>query len=152
MNEETVTATRPKQRVLFLCTGNSCRSQMAEALLRRHAGERFEAFSAGVEPKPVHPLTLAVLEEKGIDTRAQRSKNVTEYLGREQFEYVIIVCDGANRSCPSGFPGVKCRLFWPFEDPAAFEGSEAQTRGEFRQVRDQIDARIRTWLEELAAS
>ncbi len=145
-------ATPPKQKVLFLCTGNSCRSQMAEALLRHHAGNRFEVFSAGLEPKPIHPLTVAVMDEKGIDASAQRSKDVTEYLGRERFQYVIIVCDGANRSCPSGFPGVNHRLFWPFEDPAAFEGSEEETLEKFRRVRDRIDARIRTWLDELSAS
>jgi arsenate reductase len=122
---------------------------MAEALLRHHAGDRFDVFSAGLEPKPIHPLTTKVISEKGIDTSAQRSKNVGEYLDRERFEYVIIVCDGANRSCPSGFPGVEHRLFWPFEDPAAFEGSEQERLEKFRHVRDQINARIRTWLEEL---
>jgi arsenate reductase len=142
----------PKPRVLFLCTGNSCRSQMAEALLRHRAGEQFEAFSAGLEPKPIHPLTAEVMSEKGIDTSAQRSKDVTEYLGRERFEYVIIVCDGANRACPSVFPGARHRLFWPFEDPAAFEGSEEETLEKFRQVRDRIDARIQRWLEELPES
>ena len=146
---EAMAATQPKRKVLFLCTGNSCRSQMAEALLRHHAGDRFEAFSAGLEPKPIHPLTAQVMSEKGIDTSAQRSKNVSEYLDRERFEFVIIVCDGANRSCPSGFPGVIQRLCWPFEDPAAFQGSEEETREKFRQVRDQIDARIRTWIEGL---
>jgi arsenate reductase len=125
---------------------------MAEALLRHRAGDRFEVFSAGLEPKPIHPLTHAVIEELGIDTSAQRSKDVTEYLGRERFAYVIIVCDGANRSCPSVFPGVNQRLFWPFDDPASFAGSAEATREKFRQVRDQIDARIQAWLEGLPAS
>jgi arsenate reductase len=125
---------------------------MAEALLRHHGGARFEAFSAGLEPKPIHPLTARVLSELGIDTSAQRSKEVTEYLGRKRFEYVIIVCDGANRSCPSVFPGVNQRLFWPFDDPAAFEGSEEESLEEFRRVRDQIEARIRAWLDELPES
>ena len=145
-------ATVPKLKALFLCTGNSCRSQMGEALLRHHGGDRFEAFSAGLEPKPIHPLTAEVMSEKGIDTSAQQSKDVTEYRGRERFEYVIIVCDGANRSCPSAFPGARHRLFWPFEDPAAFEGSEEETLEKFRQVRDQIDARVQRWLEELPQS
>ena len=122
---------------------------MAEALLRHHAGDRFEVFSAGLEPKPIHPLTVEVMSEMGIDTSAQRSKDVTEYLGREQFDYTIIVCDGANRSCPAGLPGVGQRLFWPFDDPAAFEGSEEETRDRFRQVRDQIDAHLQAWLSTL---
>ena len=149
---EAMPPTRRKQSVLFLCTGNSCRSQMAEALLRHHASGRFEAFSAGLQPKPIHPLTVAVMEEKGIDTSLHRSKDVTEYLGRKRFDYVIIVCDGANRSCPAVFPGVNHRLFWPFDDPAAFEGGKEETLEAFRRVRDQIDARIQTWLEKLSQS
>jgi len=145
-----MTTTEPKRKTLFLCTGNSCRSQIAEALLRHHAGDRFEVFSAGLEPKPIHPLTLEVLEEKGIDSSAQRSKDVTEYLGKARFEYLIIVCDGAAHSCPTAFPGVQNRLLWPFEDPAAFEGDEHETLAKFREVRDQIDARIQQWLEESA--
>ena len=145
-------ATPPKPKVLFLCSGNSCRSQMAEALLRHRGGDRFEVFSAGLEPKPIHRLTTRVLSEVEIDASPQLSKDVTEYRGRERFEYVIIVCDGANRSCPSVFPGVNRRLFWPFDDPAAFEGSEEATLEEFRRVRDEIDARIRMWLAELPES
>jgi arsenate reductase len=148
--ETSMATTQPKGKTLFLCTGNSCRSQMAEALLRHHAGDRFEAFSAGLEPKPIHPLTHEVMKEKGIDTTAQRSKDVTEYLGRERFAYLIIVCDGAHRSCPTAFPGVQHRLFWPLDDPAAFEGSHEETLAKFRQVRDQIDARIQDWLNETA--
>jgi arsenate reductase len=124
---------------------------MAEALLRHHGGDRFEVYSAGLEPKPIHPLTFDVLRESGIDAGAQRSKDLVEYLGKERFEYVIVVCDHANKSCPSAFPGVGDRLFWPFDDPAAFQGSREETLDEFRRVRDQIDAHIRQWLEELPA-
>ena len=138
-----------KRKVLFLCTGNSCRSQMAEAWLRHHGGDRFEAFSAGLDPKPIHPLTARVLSEKSIEIGGQRSKDVTEYLGKERFEYVIVVCDGANRSCPTAFPGVTHRLFWPLDDPAAFEGDEEAVINQFRVIRDQIERLIRDWLEEI---
>jgi arsenate reductase len=135
-----------KQNVLFLCTGNSCRSQMAEGFLRQLAADRYEALSAGLEPHPIHPLTKQVMEEAGIDISGQRAKDVKEYLGRKAFAYVIIVCDHAQRACPTIFPGVTERLFWPFEDPAAFEGGEEETLAKFREVRDQIRARLEAWL------
>ncbi|MBN1268891.1 MAG: arsenate reductase ArsC [Kiritimatiellae bacterium] len=139
----------PGPNVLFLCTGNSARSQMAEALLRRAAGDRFNVYSAGLEPKPIHPLTLRVMEEIGADMSAHRSKSVNEYLGRNIFHHVIIVCDNAQKHCPSIFPGMRERLFWPFEDPVAFEGTEEEKLAKFREVRDQIQARIETWLKGL---
>ena len=136
-----------KTRVLFLCTGNSARSQMAEALLRQHAGDRFEVHSAGLEPKGINPYTVRVMDEIGVDLSGHRSKDVMEYLGRVHFGYVITVCDNAEKNCPI-FPGVSVRLHWPFEDPAHFEGSDEQTAAKFREVRDQIDVRIRAWLAE----
>jgi arsenate reductase len=136
-----------KVRVLFLCTGNSARSQMAEALLRRYAGDHFEAHSAGLEPKGVNPYTVRVMGEIGVDLSGHRSKDVTEYVGRVHFGYVITVCDNAEKNCPI-FPGVSIRLHWAFEDPAHYEGSDEQKTAKFREVRDQIDARIRAWLAE----
>ncbi|MFO0900887.1 MAG: arsenate reductase ArsC [Pirellulales bacterium] len=137
-----------KPGVLFLCTGNSARSQMAEGLLRAHGGDLFEAYSAGTEPKGLNPLAVQALAERGIDIRAQRSKHVSEFLGKLAVQHVIIVCGDADRRCPSVWPGVLRREFWPFEDPAAATGSEVERLEKFRQVRDQIEARLLPWLEE----
>jgi arsenate reductase (thioredoxin) len=132
--------------VLFLCTGNSCRSQMAEALLRERPGDRFTAYSAGVEPKGIHPLTTKVLQEKGIDTSTLRSKDVSEYLGKLPVHHLIVVCENAEGSCPRIFPGMLNREFWPFDDPPAFQGTDEEKLNKFREVRDQIDNRIQKWL------
>ena len=140
-----------KTNVLFLCTGNSARSQMAEALLRHFAGQRFEAFSAGLEPKGIHPCTVKVMAELGLDLSGQWSKDVREYMGRKHFGYLITVCSHADANCPTTFPGVGQRLHWDFEDPAAFKGSEDETLARFRQVRDQIANRLRSWLAEQGA-
>ncbi len=134
-----------KIRVLFLCTGNSARSQMAEAILRKYAGDRFEVHSAGLEPKGVHPLTVRVLDEVGADTSLLTSKPLTTYMGKLHFGYLITVCSNADERCPI-FPGMGARMHWPFEDPAAFQGSDAEKLARFREVRDQIDARIRAWI------
>jgi len=137
-----------KPRVLFLCTGNSARSQMAEAFLRKHAGDRFEVHSAGLEPKGIHPLTRQVMEEVGLPLDGQRSKSLDEYFMKVQIGYLITVCSNAETRCPT-MPGVGVRLYWPFEDPAAFEGTEEERLAKFRQVRDQIEARILAWLDEM---
>ncbi len=134
-----------KLNILVLCTGNSCRSQMAEAILRRHVGDEFNVLSAGLEPKPIHPLTIQVMEEQGYDMSGHRSKGIDEFLGRDLYHHVIIVCASADKACPAIFPGMRERLFWPFDDPAAFEGPEEDTMAKFRQVRDQIEARIQSW-------
>jgi arsenate reductase len=134
-----------KTRVLFLCTGNSARSQMAEAFLRQLAGDRFEVFSAGLEPKGIHPYTRQVLAEAGLDISGQTSKDVAQFLGRVHFGYLITVCSNAEARCPI-FPGVSVRLHWPFDDPAAAEGSEAERLACFRRVRDEIKAVIVAWL------
>ncbi|NPV41288.1 MAG: arsenate reductase ArsC [Anaerolineae bacterium] len=136
-----------KERVLFLCTGNSARSQMAEALLRKMAGDRFEVHSAGLDPSVIHPMTIQVLQEIGIDASGQYAKPLTTYLGKVHFSYLITVCSKAEQRCPI-FPGIGQRLHWPFDDPAAFEGSEQDKLEFFRQVRDQIEIRIRQWLFE----
>lgn len=140
------------ERVLFLCTGNSARSQMAEAFLRRLGGGQFEAFSAGLEPKGLNPLTVQVMEEIGFDLSGQRSKGIEEYLGKQHFHHLVTVCDDAERNCPRVWPGVHRRLHWSFEDPAAFDGGEAEKLAKFRQVRDQIQARVQAWVDENAAS
>lgn len=137
-----------KKRVLFLCTGNSARSQMAEALLRHYGGDWFEVYSAGIEPKGVNPFALQVLAELGIDASHQTSKSLDIYRGKMTFDYLITVCADAEKNCPF-FPGQGIRLHWPFEDPAAFEGEDEAKRAKFRQIRDQIAARIRAWLDEL---
>lgn len=138
-----------KPVVLFLCTGNSCRSQMAEGFLRELGGNRLAAHSAGTEPaERVHPLAIEVMAERGIDISDARPTNVGEYLGRLPVRHLIIVCQGANERCPRVFPGMLNRLFWPFEDPAAFEGTREEKLEKFRSVRDQIEARINQWLVE----
>ena len=112
-----------KPNVLFLCTGNSCRSQMAEGFLREYGSDKFNAYSAGTEPaERVHPLAVQVMAEKGIDISNQEPKNVGQYLGRLAVRHLIIVCSGANEKCPRIFPGMMNRHFWPFDDPAAFVG------------------------------
>lgn len=135
-----------KPSVLFLCTGNSARSQMGEALMRKHGGDRFDVYSAGTDPKGVNPLTIKALSEFGIDASGQRSKNLTEYLGKLPVSYLIIVCGDADENCPRIWPGLRNRMFWPFDDPAAAMGTEEQKLAEFRRVRDQLDAKIREWL------
>jgi arsenate reductase len=141
-----------KAKVLFLCTGNSARSQIAEAFLRKYGGDEFEAYSAGLEPKGITPYTERVKEEVGISLSGQRSKHIKEYMGKVHFGYVITLCDEAEASCPTTFPGIFQRLYWPFEDPAAFTGSEDEKLAKFREVRDQIEQRIKTWLAEQKAA
>ena len=137
-----------KTRVLFLCTGNSARSQMAEAFLRRYAGDYFEAFSAGLEPKGINPLTIQVMAEIGFDISNQTSKSVSEFLGKVFIQLLITVCDRAEKNCPTAWPGISQRLHWSFEDPASFEGNVEEKLAKFREVRDQISLKIHSWLQE----
>jgi arsenate reductase (thioredoxin) len=138
-----------RTNILILCTRNSARSQMAEGILRKYAGNRFNIYSAGLDPGPIHPMVEPVMQEIGIDTSAQRSKSVQQYLGKLTAHYLIVVCDRAERNCPKLFPGMGERLFWPFDDPAAVEGTEEEQMEAFRRVRDEIAARLRAWLHEL---
>jgi arsenate reductase len=131
-------------RVLVVCTGNSARSVLAEALFRSKGGEAFEVYSAGTEPKGINPLTLRVLGEAGIDASWARSKSVTEFLG-QHFDYVITVCDQARDVCPV-FPGVHESLHWGYEDPAAAEGTEEERLAVFRKVFIQMGERINTFI------
>jgi len=137
-----------KQNILVLCTGNSCRSQIAEGYLRHLADEEFNVYSAGTEPKDeVHPLAVQVMHEVGIDISGQEPKGLKEFLGRLPVRYLMIVCSGANESCPRIFPGLSERLYWPFDDPASFEGTPEETLAEFRRVRDEIRERVVEWLK-----
>ena len=142
--KEQETEPETKERVLFLCTGNSCRSQMAEAALRELAGARFEAASAGTSPTRINPMAVRVMAEIGIDISEQRSKSVVEMLG-EQFDYVVTVCDHAREACPI-FPGGSTKLHWSFDDPASAEGSEEERLEVFRRVRDEIVSEIRAFV------
>lgn len=136
--------------ILVLCTGNSCRSQMAEGLFRHLVGDRFSVHSAGTGPKPeVHPLAIEVMREIGIDISGQHPKDVKEFLGHLSLGYLIIVCDRANESCPRIFPGRWERLYWPFDDPAEFKGGRDEVLARFRAVRDEIRGAIETWLDRL---
>jgi arsenate reductase len=132
-------------RVLFVCTGNSARSQIAEALLRDFGGADFEAFSAGTEPKGVNPYTTRVLAEIDIDWSAARSKSVTEFLG-QPFDYVITVCDRARQTCPV-FPGDHNSLHWGLDDPAEVEGTDERKLEAFRRTRTEVATRLRPFVE-----
>jgi arsenate reductase len=135
-----------KPMVLILCTGNSARSQMAEALLRKYQGDHLTVASAGTAPKPqVHPLAMRAMAEVGIDIGAQRPKDTKEFLGKLPVRHLLIVCDNANQSCPRIWPGTYSRTFMPFDDPATATGSEAEQLAVFRRVRDEIDAAMHTW-------
>lgn len=133
------------RRVLILCTGNSARSQMAEAWLRELAGSGVEVRSAGSEPSRVHPHAITVMAEKGLDLSDQRSKHLSEYAASE-FDDVITVCDRAASNCPV-FPGRARRLHWSFPDPAAVTGGMERELEAFRDVRDDIEATLREWCE-----
>lgn len=128
------------KKVLFLCTGNSARSQMAEGFLKYMAGDRFEVYSAGVKPTAVNPLAIKVMAEIGIDISKHRSKSVMEFID-QSFDYVITVCDNAQKTCPV-FPGEHEKIHWDLEDPAAAEGSEEKKIVVFRKIRDEIKKNI----------
>jgi len=132
--------------VLFLCTHNSARSQIAEALLRHRAGHRYRACSAGVEPGDVHPMTIQVLQEAGIDTSGLAAKGLEAVLGKTPVQTAIVVCAQAAESCPRLHPFAREVLQWPFDDPARVQGSDELRLAAFRRTRDEIDARLRDWL------
>jgi arsenate reductase (thioredoxin) len=133
-----------KQRVLFLCTHNSARSQMAEGFLRSMAGDRFEVASAGTEATRVHPLAVRAMMEFGVDVSRHTSKIVDQFVA-QPWDYVITVCDAANEACPM-FPQKSSRLHWSFDDPSQATGSDDQKLEVFRQIRDQIKRRIADWI------
>ena len=141
-----------KPKVLFLCTANSARSQMAEALLRKQAGDRFDVYSAGLEPTQVHPYAMKVMAEIGIDMAGHRAKGVKEFHGTMNPAYVIIVCEKTRQQCPTAFPATGATIIaWPIDDPAGAVGGEEERLGKFREARDQIEARIKAWLDALGS-
>ena len=133
-----------RQRVLFICTHNSARSQMAEGLLRRFAGDRFEAYSAGTEATAVRPEAIKVMAEIGIDISTQTSKTLDRYLS-EPFDWVITVCDRAQQTCPV-FPGADRTAHWSFDDPSEATGTEEERLAVYRRVRQEIAERLRQLL------
>ena|SRR5450432_570694 len=138
-----------KPIVLILCTGNSCRSQMAEAFLRKFQGDKYEVASAGTEPKDqVHPLAVRVMKEIGIDISGQQPKNISDFLGKSAVRFLIIVCDKANSSCPRIWPGTFSRSYLPFDDPAHAEGTNEEKLAVFRRVRDEINEAMENWQPE----
>ena len=138
-----------RQKVLFLCTQNSARSQMAEGFLRHLGDGRFEAYSAGIDPTDeIHPCAIEAMREVGIDISDQHPKGLKEYMGKQTFNYLIIVCARAEERCPKTFPGVGTTFSWIFEDPRRDEDLPYDSMLErFRAVRDQIEMRMREWLE-----
>jgi arsenate reductase len=140
---------RRKQKVLFLCTQNSARSQMAEGFLRHLAGDRFEVMSAGIDPTDeIHPCAVEAMSEVGIDISGQQPKGLSTYLGKMGFNYLIIVCARAEERCPKTFPGVGTRFSWIFEDPRREEDIPYDSMLErFRVVRDEIELKLKDWLE-----
>ena len=138
-----------KKKVLFLCTGNSCRSQMSEGWLRRLAGDQFDVVSAGTHPVGLNPYAVAAMQEVGIDISNHVSERVDPYLGQE-FDYVITVCDRAQENCPI-FPGASKMLHWSFEDPAKATGSYEQQMIVFKNIRDEIEEQIRRFITEIGS-
>ncbi|MGB9455585.1 MAG: arsenate reductase ArsC [Bryobacteraceae bacterium] len=136
------------KEILVLCTGNSARSQMGEGLFRAEGGEGFEVFSAGTNPTSVRPEAIAVMKEIGIDISGYRSKSVDEFLGKS-FDYVVTVCDNARDNCPV-FPGATKRIHWNLEDPASVQGTEEERLAAFRQVRDRLRERVKSFVHERA--
>lgn len=144
-NREPRTANPSPIRVLFLCTHNSARSQMAEALLRHIGGGKFEVYSAGTEATRVHPLAVQAMANVDLDISGARSKHLDEYLSQD-FDYVITVCDAANESCPI-FPGDPKRIHWSFPDPSLVQGSDKERLRAFEKVAGEISLRLRTWVQ-----
>lgn len=138
-----------KPKFLFLCTGNSARSQMGEALLRAYAGDHFDVYSAGLEPKgEILPVARQVMAEIGLDMQGQYPKSVNEYLGKLNFAYSVTVCGNAEEKCPRVFLNMGKHMFWPFEDPAALTGTEEEILQKARQIRDGMAEKIQSWLRE----
>jgi protein-tyrosine-phosphatase len=148
----TATATRPRRRprVLFLCTGNSARSQIAEAVLQELSGGSVQAFSAGSKPKSVHPNAVAVMRARGIDITSQQAKHVDTF-GRQRFDCVVTLCDRVREVCPE-FPGKPQTIHWSIPDPAAEPGTDRQTYRAFERTAAQLETRIRFLLHRLTTS
>ncbi len=138
-----------KKKVLFICVHNSARSQMAEAFLKKYAGDRFEVESAGLQPGVLNPAAVEVMREAGIDISRNRTKSVFDlYRQGKQYDYVITVCDESQSGACPVFPGAGERLHWDFPDPSRFAGTPGERLGQTRTVRDRIEAGIKQWLAE----
>ena len=134
------------QGLLFLCTGNSCRSQMAEGFANKYAGHEWEIFSAGLRPQGINPMAIRVMQEQGIDITGQSSKSMeTEEICK--MDVIVTLCGGAREACPITPPGIK-RIHWPLTDPAQATGSEEEILRVFRQVRDEIEERVQTFFSQ----
>jgi arsenate reductase len=133
------------KKIIFLCTGNSCRSQMAEGFMRNMAGDKFQVVSAGVEPTQVNPYAIKAMAEVDIDISSHKSKSVNEFLN-QKFDYVITVCNHARQVCPV-FPGQNQDIHWDIEDPANFKGSEQDKIKFFRKIRDEIKEKCLEFLQ-----
>jgi len=138
-----------KPNVMFVCSHNSARSQMAEGWLRHLAGDRFDVYSAGVDPGTLNPLSVRAMAEVGVDISDHKAEGVKAYLGHVPVAHLIVVCDKAANTCPRVWPGLVERHFWPFEDPSAATGSDEDKLEVFRRVRDEIKAKIEQWLAEV---
>ena len=139
-----------KKKVLFICVHNSARSQMAEALLKHLAGDRFEVESAGLEPGKLNPLAVEVMREINIDISQNKTKSVFDFYKQgKQYDYVVTVCDESQSGACPVFPGKGERLHWGFDDPSSFTGSEGEKLVKTRDVRNKIEARIKAWLDSL---
>jgi len=135
-----------KKKILILCTGNSCRSQMAEGFVNHFGGENFEGVSAGSHPaEAVHPIAIKVMKEEGIDLSQNQPKHLTSFL-EEHIDYLVTVCDNAKESCPN-FPANVTHFHWSFEDPALAEGTEEEVLNSFRKIRDQIKDKFVSFME-----
>lgn len=135
-----------KPKVLFICTGNAVRSQMAEGFLKHYAGDQYEVYSAGVEPKEIDPRAVAVMEEMGISLAGQISEDLRTYLGQKHFGYVFTLCDYAESRCPTTWLLAQNHYHWDILDPAKVEGTDQEILNSFRAARDQLDAQITAWL------
>ena len=137
-----------KQNLLVVCTGNSARSQMGEAIFRKYGGDRFNVYSAGANPHEINPFTIRVLEEASYNFEKQYSKHVSDFLGKIQFNIVITVCAQAEKDCPF-IPGIKNMIHWYFDDPDAFEGNEEAKLAKFREILNEITQKIKNWLKKI---
>ena len=136
-----------KTKVIFLCTHNAARSQMAEAFLKKYAGDYFDVYSAGFNPQPIHPLTIKVMKEIGFDLAKQQPKDLWPLAKSEHFGIIITVCRKGEEECPT-MPGASTRLYWDLEDPAGFNGTEEEKVAKFREVTDQVERKVKDFLKE----
>lgn len=137
---------KKKARVLFFCKHNSCRSQMAEAYLKKQASDRFEVFSAGLYPEMIHPVVEVVLQEDGVSIHDQTAKSIDLYLGKQPLDHIIIVCQEGEAECPRLYPFALHVERWPIADPAQVQGDKETILAAFRNTRDDIKRRVEQWL------